>query len=354
MLEIYKKLSWTPFTARLKLFEEHHDLEFMKSGRLKNHILTVVKIAFAAGIITWLVRSGHLDFKQLVSIFTPTFLLLGYLITLVNICVNNMRWFVLLRCQRFPVTYWSTLKLTFIGLFFNLVMPGGVGGDVVKGFYAVQDYPERKLAAAASIFIDRLIGFFSMVIVSLVALAVNYHLMDGREDLRMLAIGAFVLFLGFGLVLALSFSGRSKNVFESVFEKLPGGGFLKRLHEVFYEYRAHSRTLLLTLFLSVVSQTVAVLFFILVGEAMSAPIPWQAYFFIVPVGLIAMAAPISPAGIGVGQAAFLGLFTMYLGYKSPVGPTAVTANQIVMLSWGVFGSLFYFRRKKPDFDKLDL
>ena len=191
-----------------------------------------------------------------------------------------------------------------------------------------------------------------MVIVSLIALGANYHLMDGREDLKVLAMGAVGLFVIFGLALALSFSGRSKDMFQSLFAKLPGGVFLQRLHEVFYSYRSHTGTLFLTLVLSIVSQTVAVSFFILVGEAMNANIPWQAYFFIVPVGLIAMAAPIAPAGIGVGQAAFLALFTMYLGYQSTIGPTAVTANQIVMLSWGVFGSVFYFRRKRPDFDKL--
>ncbi|MGE3973485.1 MAG: lysylphosphatidylglycerol synthase transmembrane domain-containing protein [Bdellovibrionales bacterium] len=319
---------------------------------MKNNIITLVKVLVAAGLIAWLVKSGHLDFNQLMTIFTPTFLLLGYLVTLVNICINNFRWYILLRCQGFAVTYWSTLKLSFIGLFFNLAMPGGVGGDLVKGYYTTQDYPERKLASAASIFIDRLIGFFSMVVVSLVALAANYHLMDGKEDLRTLAIGAFALFLIFGLILALSFSGRSKNAFQSIFARLPGGKILQRLHEVFYEYRSHTGTLFLALILSVISQSIAVIFFILVGEAMGAAIPWQAYFFIVPVGLIAMAAPIAPAGIGVGQAAFLALFTMYLGYQSTIGPTAITANQIVMLSWGVFGSIFYFRRKRPDFDKL--
>ena len=90
-----------------------------------------------------------------------------------------------------------------------------------------------------------------------------------------------------------------------------------------------------------------VFFFAMVGQTLNVDIPLQAYFFVVPVGLVAMAAPISPAGIGVGQAAFLALFNMYLGYNSTVGPTAATANQIIMLMWGLFGSIFYFRRKKP-------
>lgn len=314
---------------------------------MKQHLATVLKCLLALGIITWLVRSGLLDLNQLGQLLKGPFLLYGLLLCLATILINCYRWLLLLRSQGFNTTFWGAVELSFIGLFFNLAMPGGVGGDLIKGYYVVQDHSERKMAAAASIFVDRLLGFFSMVVMSLIALALNFHLMDGREDLKTLAWGAFGLFGFFMVFMALALSNRSKNLFNKIFTVLPGGKIFAKLHEVFYGYRGHNKILVFGLLLSLLSQSLGVSFFILVGQSMNVEIPVQAYFFVVPVGMIAMAAPIAPAGIGVGQAAFLALFNMYLGYNSPVGPTAATANQIVMLMWGLFGSIFYFRRKRP-------
>ena len=51
-----------------------------------------------------------------------------------------------------------------------------------------------------------------------------------------------------------------------------------------------------------------------IAQAMGeTTIPISAYFFLVPVGTVVQALPISPAGIGVGQAAFFFLFNHYLG-----------------------------------------
>lgn len=321
----------------------------MKLEASRKQITTFLKFALAIGIITWLVRSGLLDVDQLLRLLRGEYLILGLLLCFVGIFINNYRWYLLLKCQGFQTTISSTLSLTFIGLFFNLAMPGGVGGDLVKGYYVVQDNPDRRMASAASIFVDRVVGFFSMVLMSLIALALNFHLMDGKEELKRLAWGAFALFALFLVGMAVALSNRFKNGFVRMVSALPGGHFFSRLMEVFFAYRGHLGVLSFGLFLSMLSQTCVVLFFIMVGQAMNVEIPLQAYFFVVPVGLIAMAAPIAPAGIGVGQAAFLALFNMYLGYNSPVGPTAATANQIVMLIWGIFGSIFYFRRKKPSF-----
>src|SRR5262249_39380733 len=154
---------------------------------------TVLKFALAAGIIAWLIRGEMLDVTRLMNLLRGEFLLYGLGICLVMIVVNNYRWYLLLKCQGFHTSVPSTLSLTFIGLFFNLAMPGGVGGDLVKGYYVVQDNPGRKMASAASVFVDRFIGFIGMVIMSLVALMINLHLMDGREDLKKMGWAALAL-----------------------------------------------------------------------------------------------------------------------------------------------------------------
>ena len=110
----------------------------------RNQITNLFKVILAAGIIIWLIRSGLLDLSQLMNLLKGEFLIAGLSVCFIGIFINNYRWYLLLRSQGFSTTVPQTLALTFIGLFFNLAMPGGVGGDLIKGYYVVQDNPERR------------------------------------------------------------------------------------------------------------------------------------------------------------------------------------------------------------------
>jgi len=74
----------------------------------------------------------------------------------------------------------------------------------------------------------------------------------------------------------------------------------------------------------------------------------HSYFFIVPLGMITMSIPITPAGIGVGQAAFLKLFEWSLGTKTTIGADAVTIWQVLAIAISLVGSYFYvsYAKKK--------
>jgi len=75
-------------------------------------------------------------------------------------------------------------------------------------------------------------------------------------------------------------------------------------------------------------------------------VSFSVYLFIVPIGLISTALPITPAGIGVGQAAMYYLYKLYTGFDNQIGPNALTAYQIVLFCWGLLGAYFYISKKK--------
>jgi uncharacterized membrane protein YbhN (UPF0104 family) len=53
------------------------------------------------------------------------------------------------------------------------------------------------------------------------------------------------------------------------------------------------------------------------------------------------AIPISPAGIGVGQAVFHFLYGEILGTSSTLGATAISVVQILNLLMGLIGAFFF-------------
>ncbi|MNL45250.1 hypothetical protein D3C87_1678810 [compost metagenome] len=98
--------------------------------------------------------------------------------------------------------------------------------------------------------------------------------------------------------------------------------------------------------LSLLSQTCAILFLFLAATAAGfQEAPLKTFFLVAPLGFMATAIPISPAGIGVGQAAFYFLFNLYIGKETEVGPTAITAYQVGSFLVSLAGAFFYLRRK---------
>ena len=306
---------------------------------------TVLKVLLAIALLGWLVKKGVLDIDSLKLVATPSLILLCLGIVGLQIFVNNYRWLALMRAQGFESTIKRTMPLSLIGMFFNFAMPGGVGGDVVKGFYLLKQHPEKKFAAAVSIFMDRLIGFFVMIATAFVALFANYEEVATSPQLKSVAFGVSALFACFILFFAISFS--PLNV--EFLEKLPAGKKIRALYEVLHSYRHNPKGLSIAVLMSVFNQLLLVAFIATIGHQLGEDIPLSVYFFLVPIGTVAQALPISPGGIGVGQAALLFLFKLHLHRESPLGPVSVTATQIASLAWGLVGAFFYLRmsHQKP-------
>src|SRR5690606_31531913 len=79
-----------------------------------------------------------------------------------------LRWWMLLTCRGVTVTYARALRLTLIGLFFKLCMPGTTGGDVVRAWYAARGGGKRG-AAVMSIAFDRVTGMVALFLLAALA-----------------------------------------------------------------------------------------------------------------------------------------------------------------------------------------
>lgn len=91
-------------------------------------------------------------------------LLLSTFFLLLRHAFNAVRWYWLVRAQDIPLSYPRSLQLVFAGLFVSNFLPGMVGGDVVRitGVVAVA---RNRVAGAASVIVDRLVGMFGMLFV---------------------------------------------------------------------------------------------------------------------------------------------------------------------------------------------
>lgn len=316
--------------------------------KLKSIIRATLKFLFGFGLIAWMIINGMLDLSSLSILAKPAYFIISIILVFLVIIINNIRWTLLLKTKKFQLTSRQTFPLTLIGVFFNFALPSGVGGDVVKGYYLLKECSGRKTIAATTLLMDRLIGMYGMVLVSVTIIFMEYSIIRSSPELHILSIAVIGLFFLMSVFFAMAFSASIKNhsFINFLFNSVPGGSILQNIYDSIHSYRNNPIVLIQALTLSFFTQFVIIFFVWFFAGITEAPeVPFTVYLFIVPLGLISTALPITPAGVGVGQAALYYLYKLYTGIDSQIGPNAFTAFQIILLCWGLVGAYFYVTRK---------
>ena len=88
--------------------------------------------------------------------------------------IGGIRWQYLLYVQDIRLPWWRVLALMIIGVFFNVVAPGGTGGDLVKTFYLMKETPGKRTLALLSVIMDRILGLLSVVILAAIFITVRW------------------------------------------------------------------------------------------------------------------------------------------------------------------------------------
>ena len=317
---------------------------------MKKHVVTFLKFVFIFSLLTWIVRSDRLDFQLLWSEVTAFDIFIGFVLIFLNVFINNFRWYLLARSQGIEMSFWESIQLTWIGLFFNYAVPGGVGGDVIKGYYLVRDqHKNSRIRSAMSIFLDRILGLFGISFTASLTMAIFWSRVETVPELRKMAFILLLINLGFVFVMAASFSKIiRKFLFQERFHKIPGMHILHQVSDALYSYKQHPRVLIYSVMISVVSHFAIVVFYYYTAQAMGFPgLPFYTFLFVVPIGTIALAIPIAPAGLGVGQVAFSYLYQWTMGRNTALGANSVTLLQIYQFLLSLFGLYFYLQRKAP-------
>lgn len=317
-----------------------------------SYFVNFLKIGFAVGVIYWLVSSGAINLSVFKLFLSPEKLIPSLLGVLVGFLLGTERWRQLLLVQNIRSSFYNCFQLNMVGQFFNYVVPGGVGGDVVKAFYVVKENPSKKMGAGISVLLDRVLGLYAMMILCNVFMFLDWERVQTNNELKLVSKSLVLIFLAFTIGLILAFSDRFRKLGWQKFFKSNRLGKFQRFgeklihaYESVHSYGKSLKIVFIVILLSLLAQIAAIFTFIFVGWVSGFDVPWMAYFFVVPLGFMVTAVPVSPAGVGVGQMAFYFLFNMYLGQKSQVGPTLITVIQILNFILSISGAYFFVQRK---------
>jgi glycosyltransferase 2 family protein len=291
-------------------------------------VILFLKICISLGLLYLVLsRTGLDQIFSVLSTISPTAFLSAIALFLFAQFISTLRWKLLLPGG---INIRKLFSLYMIGSFFNTFLPGLVGGDAVKGYYLFQATGKGTLAFA-SVFMDRYLGLFIMIVISALAFPFGYPYFQG-SGIAWLAPAAvvsffFSSFLIFGLRLGKRFP------------------LLSDFYSYFHAYRNQKDTMVKALLLSAIVQFAGFLAVYVLALGIGQNIPFLSLLVFLPLVVLFTMLPISISGLGVREGAFI-LFFGLIGVKPEVAAAISFSWFVTMVAGNLLGLIEYIRYKK--------
>jgi glycosyltransferase 2 family protein len=309
------------------------------------------RVAVGVGLIVYLVRSDVIELRLLSKLFSAWLLsLAGLALTFIDIALMALRLSWLLAPRGLDLSFTNSLELNLVSSFFNTFLPGTTGGDAVKLFYAVKEKEGRRAEIATVVIFDRILGLFSVLLLPLLFAPLFSDFIRSVPGLRymLLTSTALAFCLLLALLVCLFAPAAVNRVFAWASRFLPSEKVVERAVNTIAEYRRNPGTLCAALGLSLAANlsliaVTAIAILVLYPGDMTMKV-----FIIVPLGDLANSLPLTPGGLGVGEAAYNALFKI-AGLEG--GANVLLCWRIWRLAIGLIGLALYLRGPKSRIQK---
>lgn len=246
--------------------------------------------------------------------------------------VSAKRWQIAGEAVQMPRTTWQMFRYYLIGMYFNLLLPTSVGGDVVRVWY-LNNRSGQSLRATAAVLADRLSGLGVLVAMACVATFFAPESTPAWVPLTVYSIAAAGLCGVLGLA-GLIYSG-----------KLPNNR--QAQVDVLWEMFRNPRAVFWTTVCSAVVQVNSALVCWLVARGLSIDVPFAYFAVLVPLVSLLTLVPITVNGMGVREESCI-VFLAPFGVSKEVATTLALLWFAVHLAVSVMGGLAYLTEKKPE------
>ena len=307
-----------------------------KAIRIIITILLLVLVVYLAGLFD---PAKRLELWQ--TLKNPNWfwlivcILVGFLVNL----SSAVKWWMLANAGGLKIGLLRTWAYYMVGMFYNLIMPTSVGGDVVRA-YELGKYSQNQAMSLASVFVERYTGVVVLLLLSLIAVFINAT--EFNVPIITYSLLAFSIALaGLGW---LAFDGRSLGLFKKVF-----GGIhsivdkifakVEKLHDAVAIFRKTKGALSWAFINSLVFYAFAVLNVFTTEKAFELNIDLQAIILATPVIMLLMNIPLSIGNHGIMEFSFTMTFEL-LGLGAILGlSTALLIRLKSFLDGGIGAAL---------------
>jgi uncharacterized protein (TIRG00374 family) len=305
-------------------------------------VFGAVRLAIAVAVLVFLARTGRVDWSALGGLINHWGALLFALglVTLLFVLVS-WRLCILLRARALHLSLRDSMELSLVTNLFTLVLPGG-GGDIVRLYYTTRHTPGRRTEIATILLLDRITGLLALTLFPLIAAPLCLTVIRQSrvlQTLLALAAAASVGVIG-AMAVAMSRRARALAFVQWLLRTVPLRGYLALMLDTLHSFRTNLKALVVAVGVSLASHAMGMLVFVLLVGVLHPADDQLAVPFLGALGMMANNLPLTPGGLGVGEAAFESLFRI-AGLQG--GAEALLGWRILLLGLAPIGLWQYLR-----------
>lgn len=220
--------------------------------------------------------------------------------------IMALRWKILLDFYEVNASYHKLLEIIFVSNAVGHLLPSGIGTDIIRTYELARNegYSEKILA---SVFLDRIFGLLSMLLVALIASWFAFY--SNLLDLYLpLFISLSILFLPFVFIFIQKLLKRDVNLQTKwkLLNKI--SSFYNRFITALHKTDIPGSGLIILTLLSASVQLVRSLVFMFIFIGLGSEVDIIYYFIFTPIVFIIILIPVSIGGLGVRESALYAFF----------------------------------------------
>lgn len=263
-------------------------------------------MAVCVGLLAFVaLNTNWKDVAQVVKDLNIQLALLALVVFAPAPLLQSLRLVWMLRIQDIRISYWVAAKLCFAGNILNFAIPGSTGGDIYKAYYLAK-HTSHKTAAVTTIFLDRVVGLTSLIILVGVITQIRYSdpLIGQIRVISSLplklapAIAFALLLIVAGIVAYFSPTLRRVLRIRQLADRLPLGSVLKQADQAINNVRGRTGWLASCYAITFILQFAAIFSAYLAAIALGMDKQFIPYLVYIPLGFLVWSLPISFGGLG--------------------------------------------------------
>ena len=166
-------------------------------GRYRKQLLTALKVVVSLALLYFIFTK--LPFREISAVLKQArfeYLFLALILFIISKGIASVRLNSYFHQIGAPFSEKQNGQLYLQGMFYNLFLPGGIGGDAYKGYRIQQDFSTGTRKVVGSLLVDRLSGLLMLFILACaIALLIKHPIFNEYSwafpILAILALGVF-------------------------------------------------------------------------------------------------------------------------------------------------------------------
>lgn len=150
----------------------------MKKNKINRYLKNIGKILISVILLYFVFQK--IPFREVTKLWSNInfiYLLIASLLFLASQIISTKRLELFFKANNFHLSFYSNLKLYFIGMFYNFFIPGGIGGDAFKVYILNKNFDWNAKKITSSLFNDRLSGLLAICVL---ILGFSFNLLEAK------------------------------------------------------------------------------------------------------------------------------------------------------------------------------